>query len=442
MSKSSNYCRQWRTGVAALLSVGVAFAAPPGDPMVRVTHVLAGTPLIDGHNDLPWLIRARYKSSFDALDLASDTSRLKSPEDQAPMMTDLPRLHAGHVGAQFWSVYVPVEMQGPVAVQATLEQIDIVRRMVDRYPHDLEMAYTAEDIRRIHKSGRIASLIGVEGGHQIANSLAVLRQYYELGVRYMTLTHVTNTDWADAATADPTHHGLTPFGRETVREMNRLGMLVDLSHVSEESMRAALEVSAAPVIFSHSSARALDDHPRDVSDEVLRLVTRNGGVVMVNFNPGYVSMARNEWEAAQAAEMARYNSPPYVGLYIGQPERAKAAIKTWEQAHPKTAVTLSQVADHIDHVRQVAGVDHVGLGSDFDGIDEVPTGLEDVSKFPRLLAELARRGWSDADLAKVAGGNLLRALAGAEQTAAQLRKHRLASGATIATLDTPPAGAH
>jgi membrane dipeptidase len=402
-------------------------------------QVLATTPLIDGHNDLPWLIRARYKSSVDAFDLASDTSRLKPPEEQAPMMTDLPRLRAGHVGAQFWSVYVPVEMQGAVAVQATLEQIDIVRRMVDRYPRDLEMAYTAKDIRRIHKSGRIASLIGVEGGHQIANSLAVLRQYYELGVRYMTLTHVTNTDWADSATVDPTHHGLTPFGRETVREMNRLGMLVDLSHVSEESMRAALEVSAAPVIFSHSSARALVDHPRDVSDEVLHLVTRNGGVVMVNFNPGYVSMARNEWEAARAAEMARYNSPPYVGRYIGQPERAKAALKAWEQAHPKPAVTLSDVADHIEHVRQIAGVDHVGIGSDFDGIDEVPTGLEDVSKFPLLLAELARRGWSDADLAKLAGANLLRVLSGAERTASELRKQRRASDATIAVLDAPPA---
>ncbi len=428
----------WGAAGAVLLSAGAAFAAAPGDPMTRVTRVLAATPLIDGHNDLPWLIRTRYKSSVDALDLASDTSHLKPPEDQAPMMTDLPRLRAGHVGAQFWSVFVPVDMQGPVAVQATLEQIDIVHRLVDRYPHDLEMAYTAQDIRRIHKSGRVASLIGVEGGHQIANSLAVLRQYYALGVRYMTLTHVTNTDWADSATADPVHHGLTPFGREAVREMNRLGMLVDLSHVSEETMRAALEVSAAPVIFSHSSARALDDHPRDVSDEVLRLVTRNGGVVMVNFNPGYVSMARNEWEAAQAAEMARYNSPPYVGLYIGQPERAKAALKAWEQAHPKPPVTLGQVADHVEHVRQIAGVDHVGIGSDFDGIDEVPTGLEDVSKFPQLLAELARRGWSDADLAKVAGGNVLRALSAAEQTAAQLRKQRPASNAAIADLDAPP----
>jgi membrane dipeptidase len=435
--------RFWRRGVglAALFFACPMYAAAPPDPLARVHQILTATPLIDGHNDLPWIIRARFGSSLTAVDLASDTSHLKPPEDQAPMMTDLPRLHAGQVGAQFWSVYVPVEMQGAVAVKATLEQIDIVKQMAARYPKDLEMAYTAEDIRRIHKSGKIASLIGVEGGHQIADSLAVLRQYYDLGVRYMTLTHVTNTDWADSATVDPVHHGLTAFGREAVREMNRLGMLVDISHVSEETMRAALEVSAAPVIFSHSSARALVDHPRDVPDEVLRLLPRNGGVVMVNFNPGYVSMARNEWEAAEAAETARYNSPPYVGLYIGQPDRAKAALKAWEQAHPKPAVTLSQVADHVDHVRQVAGIDHVGLGSDFDGIDETPTGLEDVSKFPQLLAELSRRGWSDADLAKLAGGNLLRVLGAAEQTAALLRKQRLASGATIAALD-PPAAAH
>jgi membrane dipeptidase len=426
-----------------------ALAAPSTDPLARAQRVLTDTPLIDGHNDLPWIIRARFKSSVSAVDLASDTAHLKpaqtftyggAAEAEVPaMMTDIPRLRAGQVGAQFWSVYVPVEMQGAIAVQATLEQIDIVKRMAARYPKDLEMAYTADDIRRIHKAGRIASLIGVEGGHQVADSLAVLRQYYELGVRYMTLTHVLNTAWADAATDNPVHHGLTPFGREVVREMNRLGMLVDLSHVSEDTMRAALETTAAPVIFSHSSARALDDHPRDVSDEVLKLVARNGGVVMVNFNPGYVTMARNVWDSAHDAEMARYSSPPYGGLYIGQPERAKAALKAWEQANPKPVVTIKDVADHIDHIRKVAGVDNIGIGSDFDGIDEVPVGLEDVSKYPQLFAELARRGWSDADMAKVAGGNLLRVLASVEQLAAQQRKQRLASEATLALLDAPPA---
>ena len=441
----------YRSGAAlcALAFTCAALAAPSTDPLARAQRVLTDTPLIDGHNDLPWIIRARFKSSVSAVDLASDTAHLKpaqtftyggAAEAEVPaMMTDIPRLRAGQVGAQFWSVYVPVEMQGAIAVQATLEQIDIVKRMAARYPKDLEMAYTADDIRRIHKAGRIASLIGVEGGHQVADSLAVLRQYYELGVRYMTLTHVLNTAWADAATDNPVHHGLTPFGREVVREMNRLGMLVDLSHVSEDTMRAALETTAAPVIFSHSSARALDDHPRDVSDEVLKLVARNGGVVMVNFNPGYVTMARNVWDSAHDAEMARYSSPPYGGLYIGQPERAKAALKAWEQANPKPVVTIKDVADHIDHIRKVAGVDNIGIGSDFDGIDEVPVGLEDVSKYPQLFAELARRGWSDADMAKVAGGNLLRVLASVEQLAAQQRKQRLASEATLALLDAPPA---
>ncbi len=424
-------------GVVALIAITAAAAAPPADPLVRVAHILAATPLIDGHNDLPWMIRDRFRSSVATLDLASDTSLIVPPADQIALMTDIGRLRAGQVGAQFWSVYLPVEMQGPVAVQATLEQIDIVKDMAARYPGDFEMAYTAADIRRIHKAGRIAALIGVEGGHQINNSLAVLRQYYTLGARYMTLTHVTNTGWADAATDNPLHHGLTPFGREVVREMNRLGMLVDLSHVSPATMRAALEVSAAPVIYSHSSARALVDHPRNVPDDVLLLVARNGGVVMVNFNAGYVSTARYQWDAAHAAEKAQYASPPYEGLYLGQPERAQAALKAWEQAHPAPAATLAEVADHIEHIRRIAGVDHIGIGSDFDGITDVPVGLENVARFPQLFVELVRRGWSDADLAKLAGGNVLRALAGAEQVAARLRRERPASSALIADLDAP-----
>ncbi len=388
----------------------------------RVEQVLLRTPLIDGHNDLPWEIRERYKSDFAAIDLASDTHRLPVTGDQAAIMTDIPRLRAGHVGAQFWSVWIPVEVPGFQAVQMTLEQIDLVKRMAARYPTDFAMAYTAADIRRIHKSRKIASLIGIEGGHQINNSLAVLRQMYDAGARYMTLTHTTNTPWADSATDSPAHHGLTPFGVDVVKEMNRVGMLVDLSHVSPDTMKAALTASQAPVIFSHSSARALDDHPRNVPDDVLRALAVNGGVVMVNFAPGYVSAARNQWQADRSAEQTRFNSPPYAGLYIGQPDRAKAALAEWEAQHPRPITTLVQVADHIDHVRQVAGIDHVGLGSDFDGIPDAPVGLEGVDRYPALLEELMRRGWSDADIAKLAGENLLRAMAAAEQVSLKLRE--------------------
>ena len=352
-------------------------------------------------------------------------------------MTDIPRLRAGHVGAQFWSVWIPVEIKGFEAVQTTIEQIDLVKGMAQRYPADLEMAYAAADIRRIHKSGRIASLIGIEGGHQINNSLPVLRQLYDLGARYMTLTHTTNTDWADSATDAPRHHGLTAFGREIVKEMNRMGMLVDLSHVSPETMQAALAVTAAPVIFSHSSARALVDHPRDVPDDVLRLVAKNGGVVMVNFNPGYVTEAFDHWLADRAAEQTRFSSPPYGGLYIGQPDRAKQALAAWDQEHPKPTVTLADVANHIDHVREIAGIEHVGLGSDFDGIEDTPVGLEGVNRFPALLAELMRRGWKDDAIAKVAGENLLRVMAATEALSVRLQRTAHASTATIARIGRP-----
>jgi membrane dipeptidase len=403
----------------------------------RVRRVLLRTPLIDGHNDLPWEIRDRFKSDLTAVDFKADTAKLPLRDEQFPLMTDIPRLRAGHVGGQFWSVWVPFEMKGFEAVQTTLEQMDLVKRLAARYPDDLEMAYTAADVRRIHRSHKIASLIGIEGGHQINNSLAVLREMYDGGARYMTLTHATNTAWADSATDAPVHHGLTPFGGEVVREMNRLGMLVDLSHVSPETMRAALAVSEAPVIFSHSSARALVDHPRNVPDDILRKVAANGGVVMVNFAPGYVSDARNHWDADQAAERTRFNSPPYVGLYIGQPDRAKAALTSWEQAHPRPTVTLAQVADHIDHIRQTAGVDHVGLGSDFDGIEDAPAGLEGVDRYPALFEALMRRGWTDADLAKLAGENVLRVMAAAEKVAVRLRGERPASNALFAEPKAP-----
>jgi membrane dipeptidase len=427
--------------VAAVTTTAVAAAdaaAAGSDYHARVLRVLEQTPLIDGHNDLAWEIRDRYKSRLASIDLKTDTSKLPVGPDMTPLMTDIVRLRAGHVGGQFWSVWVPVDVKGPEAVQQTLEQIDLVKRMAARYPADLEIAYTAADVRRIHRAGKIASLIGIEGGHQIDNSLAVLRQMYDLGARYMTLTHSLNTGWADSATDAPRHHGLTPFGEDVVREMNRLGMLVDLSHVSPDTMRAALRVSTAPVIFSHSSARALVDHPRDVPDDVLELVAANGGVVMVNFATSYVSEEVNRWGADRSAERARYDSPPFGGLYIGQPDRAKAALAAWEREHPKPQATLAQVADHIDHIRQVAGIDHVGLGSDFDGIPETPRGLEGVDKYPDLLAELMRRGWSDGDVAKVAGANVLRVMAECEHIAATLRSRQPSEAAFEAS--EAPAG--
>ena len=409
----------------------------PADPALaaRVHRILDKTPLIDGHNDLPWEIRDRFAGKLDRIDLKADTAHLPLTGDQIPLMTDIPRLHAGQVGGQFWSVWIPTTVTGPAAVKMTVEQIDLVKAIAQRWPADLEMAYAADDIERIHKAGRVASLIGIEGGHQIDDSLPALRQMYALGARYMTLTHTSNTDWADSATDNPAHHGLTPFGKAVVHEMNRLGMLVDLSHVSPETMKAAIEASQAPVMFSHSGARALVDHPRDVPDDVLALVAKNHGVVMVNFFPGYVSQARAQWLADRAAEQARYNAPPYDGLYIGQPERAKAALAAWDKAHPVPEVTLAMVADHIDHVRKVCGVDCVGLGSDFDGVGSVPTGLDAVDKFPALIAEMARRGWSDDDLAKLAGGNILRVMRGAEATAKALQAKEGPAQVTIGDLD-------
>jgi membrane dipeptidase len=436
----------WTAITLAIAPICIYAASTQTDvsPAAHASRVLAQTPLIDGHNDLAWQIRSCF-TNLDNVDLRADTAHLPKPANATadcewvPLMTDIPRLHAGRVGGQFWSVWVPPEFTGTKAVKMTLEQIDLVHAMVARYPNDLQMAYTADDIVEIHKAGRIASLIGIEGGHQIDNSLPMLRQMYALGARYMTLTHTLNNDWADSATDNPRHHGLTPFGRVVVHEMNRLGMLVDISHVSPETMKAALAATVSPVIFSHSGARALNDHPRDVPDDVLALVRQNGGIVMVNFNPGYVSADRAHWDADRAAEQARYNSPPYVGLYIGQPERANAAMTEWEKAHPAPVVTIAMVADHIDHIRQVAGADCVGLGSDFDGIPSTPLGLDGVDKYPALLEELARRGWSDGDLAKLAGGNLLRVLREAEAVATRLQKTERPSFATIAALDDSPA---
>jgi membrane dipeptidase len=425
-------------GLAAVAVVSVlasAAHAQPVDPKIaaRVEKVLKATPLVDGHNDLAEQVRGRFAGRLDRVDLRADTSKILA--DGVPMMTDIPRLRAGRVGGQFWSVFIPSSFDGPIAIQATLEQMDIVKGLAARYPDVFEMAYTADDVVRIHKAGKVASMIGIEGGHQINDSLPALRQMYAAGARYMTLSHALNNRWADSATANPVHNGLTPFGKAVVGEMNRLGMLVDLSHVSEKTMRDALEVTQAPVIFSHSSARAVDDHVRNVSDEVLALVAKNRGVVMANFAVAYVSHDRAVWDADRSAERGRYNAPPFGGLYIGQPEKAAAALAAWDKTHPPPVVTLAMVADHIEHIAEVCGHDCVGIGSDFDGISDTPQGLDGVDKYPALLAELARRGWSDEDLGKLAGGNVLRVMRDAEAVAKRLQATTQPSYATIVELD-------
>jgi membrane dipeptidase len=378
----------------------------------RIDRILKATPLIDGHNDLPEQLRENYSLSIEGL--ASGTDRRPGH----PLMTDMARLHQGRLGAQFWSVYIPSEVTGDNAIRDTIEQIDIVKRLVKAYPKDLELARTADDIVRIHKSGKVASLIGIEGGHQIGGSLAALRQFYDLGARYMTLTHFKNDEFADSATDDPKWHGINDFGRIVIHEMNRLGMLVDLAHVSPETMRAAIQASKAPVIFSHSDARALADHPRNVPDDVLQSLAKNGGVVMINFYDGHLSEPYRQWAAAQAAETARL-----AGLYVGQPDARKAKLDEWKKAHPPPQVPVGVVADHIEHVVKIAGHDHVGIGGDLDGIgyDEAPPGLNSVAGYPLVFAELIRRGWSDADLARLAGGNVLRVMRQAEAVAASMK---------------------
>jgi membrane dipeptidase len=397
------------------LVVAPAASAKGDDYAARVARVLRATPLIDGHNDWPEALREREGESRWTTNLNDLSGR---PERYN---TDIARLRKGMVGGQFWSVWVSADLPGKEQVEQTLEQIDLVKSIVARYPQVFALARTADDVVRAHASGRIASMIGVEGGGQIDGNLSVLRTYAALGAGYLTLTHSLTIDWADSATDDPKHKGLTDFGRKVVLELNRLGMLVDLSHVSEATMRDALAVTKAPVIFSHSSARALDDHPRNVSDAVLKLVRENGGVVMVNYAPPYVSDAYRHWSADSAAEKTRLNAPPFGGLDIGQPDKAAADYAAWVKAHPAPRVTLSEVADHIEHIAKVAGVDHVGLGSDFDGVgDTLPDGLQDVATYPDLLAELMRRGWSDGDVAKLAGGNVLRVMRAAEQVKARM----------------------
>ncbi len=377
-------------------------------------------PVVDGHNDLPWALREKSGYDLDRLDIAG--------HQHEHLHTDIPRLRAGGVGAQYWSVYVPAEQPDPVA--ATLEQIDCVRQLLDRYQADLAPALTAADMEAARGEGRIASLMGAEGGHSIANSLGTLRALHALGVRYMTLTHNSNVDWADSATDTPKANGLTAFGREVVREMNRIGMLVDLSHVAPSTMRDALDATSAPVIFSHSSARAVCDHPRNIPDDVLERLPANGGMAMVTFVPKFVLQAAVDWTAAADENMRAH------GLHhLDTSAEAMKIHRAFEERTPRPVATVSVVADHLDHMREVAGIDHLGIGGDYDGTAFTPDGLDDVSGYPNLLAELLERGWSRADLAKLTWQNAVRVLGAAEDVARDLRSRRGPSHATIESLD-------
>ena len=386
-----------------------AVSARPGQSdafLARARALHRAVPMFDGHNDFPWEVRALADK---------DVARLDIRGPQPKTMTDIPRLRQGGVGAQFWSVYVPASLAGQTAVTAALEQIDIVYQMMARYPETFELARTADDVERIFKAGKIASLIGMEGGHAIDSSLGALRMFARLGAKYMTLTHSKNVPWADSATDTPEHGGLTSFGEQVIHEMNRLGMIVDMSHVSPDTMDDVLRVTQAPVIFSHSSARALCDHPRNVPDAILRKLPANGGVVMVSFVRGFTTPAHAAWDAAQEAEQARLEQ-----AHPADEAAVKALMAAWTTAHPRPPVTIANVADHIDHVRKTAGIDHVGYGSDFDGISAGPDGLEDVSTFPALTAELLRRGYTDDDVKKVLGLNLLRVMRAVEAAAARV----------------------
>jgi membrane dipeptidase len=411
------------TAVSAVSAADAQTApAPSAADIARARRVLSATPLVDGHNDLPWAIRETTVAPHDveAYDLRKT----------AKGHTDLARLKKGMVGGQFWSIYIPGEVKDSGYARIQLEQFDIARRVIAKYPERFQWALTADAVRSSFRAGKIGSMLGLEGGHAIENSLGALRVYYDLGARYMTLTHNVTLDWADAALDSAKHGGLTNFGKEVVREMNRLGMLVDLSHVSPGTMSDALDATEAPVIFSHSGSRALVDHMRNIPDSILARLPKNGGVVMVPFVTSFVSPEVKAWDdaAAAAATEARRR--------LGNDTAAvRREMDTWTQTHPKPKATLGQVADHIEHVRKVAGVDHVGIGSDFDGITDVVVGLEDVSTFPSLFAELSRRGWTDVDLRKLAGNNVLRALKQAEVVSARLRKARPPSTKTIQELD-------
>jgi membrane dipeptidase len=397
--------------IALLLLAMTTTTSTQQDLLARARALHKQSPLIDGHNDYPWALRENANRDLDKLDIT---------KPQPTIMTDIPRLRAGGVGGQFWSVYVPSDAPAPVT--ATLEQIDIVHRMMRKYPDTFELALTADDVARVFKKGKIASLIGMEGGHSIDSSLGALRMFHRLGARYMTLTHSRNIPWADSATDTPALGGLSPFGEQVVREMNWLGMLVDLSHVSPDTMADAIAVSQAPVIFSHSSARALNDVPRNVPDNILQLLPKNGGVIMVTFVPGFLSSKVAAWNRQQTEEENRLKQK-----LANDPAALKPALDAWTKSNPAPRATIADTADHIDHIKKIAGVDHIGLGGDFDGITSVPQGLEDVSTYPALTAELLRRGYKDDEIKKILGQNVLRVMRAAERVAAQLQKERAAS---------------
>jgi membrane dipeptidase len=421
-----------RLALAASLILASPIAAqdaPVDAATATANAALEAAPVFDGHNDVPNQLRARVANQINGFDFEDTLDTGEVHPQGAVMQTDLARLKQGKVGAQFWSVYVPSNPDEPEAVQQVIEQIDVTRRLIARYPDALRYAETADQVERAMAEGKVASLMGMEGGHSIGSSLAVLRQLYALGARYMTLTHNSNTPWADAGTDTPKFDGLSPFGMDVVREMNRIGMLVDLSHVSEATMMDALDVAKAPVIFSHSGARAINGHPRNVPDSVLARLPENGGIVMVVALPGFLNEERRQWFARRSAEEARLKA-----LWQGQPAKVTDAMTAWDTANPEPATGIKHMADHIDHIRKVAGVEHIGIGGDFDGMPSGPVGFEDVRGYPLLFAELARRGYAQVELELIASRNALRVMRAAEAYAASVRDMP-----PIETLIAPPA---